>query len=111
MVIMLNVLYYLVREKEASHGGESIEPGPAKKVVLDLFLEAWEKAMEAGIDTDLPCEVMVYMVITDLVADRGEDWTAEAFEDLSERIREGEFTLPEEITESHSYEVPNPIHA
>ena len=88
-----------------------LDPDRQKKIVLDLFLDAWEKATEAGVDTDLLCEVMVYMGITDLVADRGEDWTAEAFEDLPERIRDGEFTLPDEMTENHLYDLPNPIHA
>ena len=60
-----------------------------KKIVLDLFLDAWNKAMDAGVDSDLVSEVMVYMGVTDLVADRGEDWTAEAFEDLPDRIRDG----------------------
>ena len=82
-----------------------------KKIVLDLFLDAWNKAMDAGVDSDLVSEVMVYMGVTDLVADRGDDWTAEAFEDLPDRIRDGEFTLPEELADAHSYEFPNPIHA
>jgi len=88
-----------------------LDPERQKKIVLELFLEAWDKASEAGVDPEVLCEVMVYMGITDLVADRGEDWTAEIFEDLPERIREGEFTMPEEMTERHSYEFPNPIHA
>ncbi len=88
-----------------------LDPERQKKIVLELFLEAWDKAMQAGVDTDLLSEVMVYMGITDLVADCGEDWTADVFEDLPERIREGEFTLPEEMTESHLYDLPNPIHA
>jgi hypothetical protein len=82
-----------------------------KKIVLDLFLDAWNRATEAGVDSDLLSEVMVYMGVTDLVADRGEDWTADAFEDLPDRIRDGEFTLPEELSDAHSYDEPNPIHA
>ena len=88
-----------------------LDPDRQKKIVLDLFLEAWDRAVEIGVDLDLMSEVLVYMGVTDLVADRGEDWTADAFEDLPERIREGEFTLPEEMSDSHSYEIPNPIHA
>ena len=107
----LNLLHHLAREKGLLMAESQLDPDRQKKIVLDLFLDAWEKAMEAGIDTDLLCEVMVYMGITDLVADRGEDWTAEAFEDLPERIREGEFTLPEEMTDQHLYDLPNPIHA
>lgn len=64
-----------------------------KKIALDLFLDGWDKACEAGVEADLLCEVMIYMAVTDLVADRGEDMTADLFETLPERIRDGEFSL------------------
>lgn len=67
-----------------------------KKLALDLFLDAWDKAAEAGVEADLLCEVMIYMAITDLVADRGEDTTADMLDTLPERIRDGEFTLDED---------------
>lgn len=88
-----------------------LNPDRQKKIVLELFLEAWDKATEAGVDPDLVSEVIVYMGITDLVADRGEDWTANALEDLPDRIREGEFTMPEEMQERQSWEEPDPVHA
>lgn len=64
-----------------------------KKFALDQFLEAWDKACENGVEADLLCEVMIYLAITDLVADRGEALTASLFEDLPARIKEGEFSL------------------
>ena len=64
-----------------------------KKFALDQFLEAWDKACENGVEADLLCEVMIYLAITDLVADRGEDLTASLFEDLPARIKDGEFSL------------------
>ena len=64
-----------------------------KKFALDQFLEAWDKACENGIEADLLCEVMIYLAITDLVADRGEELTASLFEDLPARIKDGEFSL------------------
>lgn len=70
-----------------------------KKIALDLFLGAWDKACEHGVEADLLCEVMIYMAVTDLVADRGEDVTASLFESLPERILGGEFTLDEEASE------------
>ena len=82
-----------------------------KKVALDLFLDAWDKAVEAGVDADLLSEVLIYMGVTDLVADRGEDWTAEVFEDLPERIREGEFTMPEDMLDHAGAGGPNPNFA
>ena len=88
-----------------------LSPDRQKKIALDLFLEAWDKAMEAGIDSDLLSEVLIYMGVTDLVADRGEDWTADVFEDLPERIREGEFTMPEEFMDGYFPGQPNPDFA
>tara|TARA_R110002096_G_scaffold430612_1_gene644674 strand:+ start:1060 stop:1341 length:282 start_codon:yes stop_codon:yes gene_type:complete len=88
-----------------------LNPDRQKKIALDLFLEAWDKANEVGIDSDLLSEVLIYMGVTDLVADRGEDWTAEVLEDLPERIREGEFTMPEDMLESQPYSQPNPNFA
>jgi len=64
-----------------------------KKFALDQFLEAWDKACENGVEADLLCEVMIYLAITDLVADRGEELTANLFEDLPARIKDGEFSL------------------
>ncbi|MDC0360400.1 hypothetical protein OAN80_01230 [Alphaproteobacteria bacterium] len=64
-----------------------------KKFALDQFLEAWDKACENGVEADLLCEVMIYLAITDLVADRGEELTASLFEDLPARIKDGEFSL------------------
>ena len=111
MRLALNLLHPLAREKGLPMADSQLDPERQKKIVLDLFLEAWDKATQAGVDIDLLCEVMVYMGITELVADRGEDWTAEAFEDLPDRIRDGEFTLPEEMTDKHLFDLPNPIHA
>ena len=67
-----------------------------KKIALDLFLEAWDKSCEAGVEADLLCEVMIYLSITDLVADRGEETAASLFENLPDRIRDGEFSLDDD---------------
>jgi hypothetical protein len=67
-----------------------------KKLALDLFLTAWDKACETGVEADLLCEVMIYMAVTDLVADRGEEMTAGLFENLPDRIMDGEFSLGDE---------------
>jgi hypothetical protein len=67
-----------------------------KKIALDLFLDAWDAACEAGVNADLLSETLIYLALTDLVADRGAEWTAEVFENIPDRIREGEFTLAEE---------------
>lgn len=74
-------------------GESQLSEEQQKKLALDLFLAAWDKACEQGVEADLLCEVMIYMAVTDLVADRGEDMTASLFDNLPERILDGEFSL------------------
>lgn len=64
-----------------------------KKIALETFLDAWDKCCEIGVSADLLAEVLIYLALTDLVVDRGEDWTADIVSDLPDRIRSGEFTL------------------
>ena len=72
---------------------EGLPEEDQKKIALDLFLDAWDKACESGVEADLLCEVMIYLAITDLVADRGEELTASLFDTLPDRVLDGEFTL------------------
>jgi hypothetical protein len=71
-----------------------------KKIALDLFLDAWDKACEIGISADVLAEVLIYLALTDLVVDRGEDWTADVISELPDRIRNGEFTLDQSAGEA-----------
>jgi hypothetical protein len=66
-----------------------------KKIALDMFLDTWDKACEIGVSADTLAEVLIYLALTDLVVDRGEDWTANVVSELPERILNGEFTLEE----------------
>lgn len=84
----------------------SLSEEQQKKFALDQFLAAWDKACENGVEADLLCEVMIYLAVTDLVADRGEELTASLFEDLPARIREGEFSLEEPDGEEPNGEEP-----
>lgn len=68
-----------------------------KKIALDLFLDAWDRACDQGVSADILAEVLIYLSLSDLIADRGEEWTADIVAGLPERILDGEFTLqPEE---------------
>lgn len=82
-----------------------------KNIIMDLFLDAYNQAIECGVDSDLLAEVLLYMGVTDLVASRGEEWTASTFSDLPERIESGEFSLPPEMVEEGALEFPWPGHA
>jgi len=73
-----------------------------KREALAIFLDAWDQAAEAGIEADLLAEVMIYMAVADLVADRGEEPTAALFESLPDRILDGEFSLGEPDGAGHA---------
>ncbi len=71
-----------------------------KKIALDMFLDTWDKACEMGVSADTLAEVLIYLALTDLVVDRGEDWTAHVVSELPDRILNGEFTLEEGASEA-----------
>ncbi len=66
-----------------------------KRKVMSLFLDAWDEACAQGIPSELLSEVCLYLALTDLVEDHGEDDVADIIETLPYRIRKGEFTLGE----------------
>ncbi|MDF1748923.1 MAG: hypothetical protein P1V34_08630 [Alphaproteobacteria bacterium] len=67
-----------------------------KRKVMTLFLDVWDQACVEGIPSELLSEVCLYLALTDLVEDHGEDDVADIIETLPYRIRNGEFTLGEQ---------------
>ncbi|MDW3205812.1 MAG: hypothetical protein R8L07_09715 [Alphaproteobacteria bacterium] len=67
-----------------------------KRKVMTLFLDAWDEACAQGLPSELLSEVCLYLALTDLVEDHGEDDVADIIETLPYRIRTGEFTMEEE---------------
>ncbi len=67
-----------------------------KRKVMTVFLDAWDEACAQGIPSELLSEVCLYLALTDLVEDHGEDDVADIIETLPYRIRTGEFTMEEE---------------
>ena len=67
-----------------------------KRKAVGLFLDAWDEACTQGIPSDLLSEVCLFLALTDLVEDRGEEDVASIMEALPERVRRGEFSLGEE---------------
>ena len=67
-----------------------------KKQVMMMFLDTWDEACAQGISSELLSEVCLYLALTDLVEDYGEDDVAEIVESLPFRIRQGEFSLKQE---------------
>lgn len=67
-----------------------------KRQVMSLFLDTWDQACVQGLPSELLSEVCLYLALTDLIEDHGEDDVADIIETLPYRIRTGEFTLDEE---------------
>jgi len=67
-----------------------------KRKAMTMFLDSWDEACSQGIPSELLVEVCLYLAITDLIEERGEEDVAEIFNNIPARIRAGEFTLHEE---------------
>lgn len=67
-----------------------------KRKAMTLFLDTWDEGCAQGIPSELLSEVCLYLALTDLVEEHGEDDVADIIETLPYRIRSGEFTLKAE---------------
>jgi hypothetical protein len=59
---------------------------------LRFMLEAWDAALEEGVDPDLLANAALYAALTGLVHAYGEEAVAMLTGGLPQRIREGEFS-------------------
>lgn len=71
-----------------------IDPDDAgKRRALDLFLDAWDRALAEGAQPETVASVAIYTALADMVDRFGEEAVAEFCATLPERTRRGEFTL------------------
>jgi hypothetical protein len=68
-----------------------------RKQAMTLFLDAWDEACSQGLSGNLLSEVCLYLALTDLVEDMGEEDVAALIASIPGRIRLGEFSIPEEF--------------
>ncbi len=66
-----------------------------KKLALAYIGEAWDQAMDDGIDPEIVAHAALFTAMCDLIATYGEEAVAELAETLPERIRNLEFTVTE----------------
>jgi hypothetical protein len=64
-----------------------------KRAALGYLQEAWAEAKLDGIDGDCLAQASLFTAFLEFVATYGEDAAARFAEGLSERIRNGEFTI------------------
>lgn len=63
------------------------------QTALRFILEAWEEALDEGIEGEMLANASLFAALTDLVSTYGEDAVIKMTQGLSNRIRQGEFTL------------------
>jgi hypothetical protein len=67
-----------------------------KRVALGYLQEAWAEARLDGIDGDCLAQACLFAALAEFVSTYGEEAAATFAEGLSERIRNGEFTLDQQ---------------
>ena len=80
-----------------SHSFSSLrEPLPdheQKQAALSYLNEAWAEARHDGVDGDCLAQASLFAALAELVGTYGEDAVAKFVEGLSNRVRNGEFSL------------------
>ena len=64
-----------------------------KHVALRYLLEAWDEAVQDGIDSDCLATAAIVAALSDMIESYGEEPVARMAEGLADRIRIGEFTV------------------
>jgi hypothetical protein len=82
---------YAVRPRNPSHG-----PAPEREqkfAALGYLHEAWAEARLDGIDDDCMAQACLFAALAELVSTYGEDAAAKFADGLSQRVRNGEFSV------------------
>ena len=69
-----------------------------KQVALTYLHEAWAEANLDGVDGDCMAQACLFRALSELIGTYGEDATAHFTESLSNRIKNGEFSIPRRTT-------------
>jgi hypothetical protein len=64
-----------------------------KAAALDAILDAWEKALAEGVQSEMLAAAAIYAALSDMVEIYGPEMVAEMCAELPTRVRAGEFTL------------------
>ena len=75
------------------HAREVISDREQKRVALGYLREAWAEARLDGVDGDCLAQACLFTALAEFVTTYGEDAAARFTDGLSNRIRNGEFSL------------------
>lgn len=73
--------------------GQQMSEAEQKQIALDLLLDAWNNAIDKGVDTEVLAKTAIFAGLSDMVGAYGERAIAEMTEELPRRIRAGDFTV------------------
>jgi hypothetical protein len=66
-----------------------------KRVALAYLSEAWDSAIDEGVDPEIVAHAALFTALCDLVATYGEEAVADLTQTLPKRVRDFEFTVDE----------------
>jgi hypothetical protein len=72
---------------------EAVTESEQKRLALGLLHEAWIGALHDGIDGDCLAQTALFLALAELTSTYGEEAAARYAENLSARIRNGEFSV------------------
>lgn len=72
-------------------GNMSVDPLDAKQTAAQLISDAWQRAVEQGISSDLIASTALTAALSSLVAAHGRDATLRMADRLLEAVRAGRF--------------------
>ena len=77
----------------SSHTREPISDRDQKRMALGYLQEAWAEARHDGIDGDCLAQACLFTALAEFVSTYGEEAAAKFTDGLSNRIRNGEFSI------------------
>jgi hypothetical protein len=72
---------------------DSHELDEKKRMALEHILDAWQDALQVGIEPDVLASAAMFTALSDLIEAYGEEPVAKMTRGLPNRIRLGEFTI------------------
>ena len=72
---------------------EALAEHEQKRLALGYLRDAWTEASHDGIEGDCLAQTALFLALAELISTYGEEATARYAENLSARIRNGEFSV------------------
>jgi hypothetical protein len=72
---------------------EAMADHEQKRLALGYLQEAWTEAHHDGVDGDCLAQTALFLALAELISTYGEEAAARYAENLSSRIRNGEFSV------------------